>query len=99
MEGALDAHTAEHGVDLRAAAVDQNGVDAHVLEQRHIFENLVGQQVVDHGISAILDDHGLSPQTLDVGKSLDEDIRLVDEKLITVIYDLILRHDRFLLPC
>ena len=98
VEAAAHADAPQHGVDLRPAAVYENGVDAHVLEQCHVLENLAGQIVIDHGSAAVLDDDGLAPQALDIGQGLDEDIRFIDEVQIGIVHDLIFRHGK-VSPC
>lgn len=79
-------------------AVHEDRIDAHILEQRHIFKNLVSQGFADHGIAAVFDDDGFAPQALDIRKGLNKDVGLADELLVAVVDDLIFRHRDLLLP-
>ena len=57
-EGRLDTEALEHGVDLRAAAMDHDRIDADRLEQRDIVAELFRQGLLAHGVTAILDHDG-----------------------------------------
>ena len=92
VKSALHAHAPQHRVDLRPAAVYEDGVDAYVLEQGHVLEDLVGELFILHGVAAVFDDDGFAPKTLDVRQRFNEDIGFIDEKLIAVVDDLILGH-------
>ena len=55
--------------DLRAAAVDDNRVNAHELHQHHIGGKTVLQGRLGHSVAAVLDDHGGAMKAADVGQS------------------------------
>ncbi len=50
----LDAELAEHGADLRAAAVDDDGIDARLFEQNHVAREAARDRLVAHGMAAVL---------------------------------------------
>ncbi len=67
-----DAKTFEHGVDLRASPMDHHGADAHVVQEHDVLGEGAAHLLVDHGVSAVLDDHGGAGEPLDPGKRLDQ---------------------------
>ena len=63
-----------HRIDLRAAAMDEYAADADAAEQ----QDVLGQRAVQIGIdrrAAQLHHHRLATEALDIGQSLDEDLR------------------------
>ena len=76
-EVALLAQALERRFNLRAAAVHHHGVDAHQLEQHHIFGKRRLQGRVGHGVAAIFDDHGFAVIFADIGQRLRQNGRLL----------------------
>ncbi len=72
LEFGLDAQPAEHGVDLRAAAVHHDGVDAHVVQEHDVLGEGTAEFLVDHGVAAVLDHHGGAGEALDPRQRLDQ---------------------------
>jgi len=68
-------------VDLRPAAVHHDGVDADVLEQRDILQYGLGDVILQHGVSAVLDHHRLPAEDLYIGQGLQKDVRVMDERI------------------
>jgi hypothetical protein len=56
---ALDLQPIEHLVDLRAAAMDHDRIDADLAQQHDILRKHAGQLLVDHGVAAVFDDEVL----------------------------------------
>ncbi len=75
----------------------EDRVDAHILEQGYVLENLMREVVVLHGVSAVLDDDRLAPKALNIRKGLDEDVGLIHKHDVVVVHNLILGHVGFLL--
>ena len=70
----LLADLLHHRVDLRAAAMDEHAAHADAAQQQHVL----GERAVQLGVdrrAAQLHHHGLAAEALDVGQSLDEDLR------------------------
>ena len=59
-ELALDLQAVEQGANLRAAAMDDQRVDADLLQQRHVARERYRQVRVAHGMAAIFDDERLA---------------------------------------
>ena len=74
-EVALDAQPAQHVADLRAAAVDDDGVDADLLHQHHVAREVLAQLGIAHGVAAILDDEGLAGEPAQVRQRLGKRLR------------------------
>ncbi|CAH0325025.1 hypothetical protein SRABI128_05070 [Microbacterium sp. Bi128] len=72
LEFGFDPEPAEHGVDLRAAAMHHHGVDADVVQEHDVLGEGAAELVVDHGIAAVLDHHGAAGKALDPGQRLDQ---------------------------
>ncbi len=72
------------GGDLRAASVDDHGVDADVLEQRDVARELVLERRIGHRRSAVLDHHRASMELADVGQRLEQrdDVTLGAHRLL-----------------
>ena len=62
--------------DLRAAAVDDDRIDARQLEIDDVLGEGVGQRLVAHGVAAELDDDGLLVVADQVRQRLGQDARL-----------------------
>ncbi len=75
-EGGLNFQPGEHGVDLRAAAMDDDRVDADLLEQRDIGAELGGEVFLTHGMAAIFDDDGGAGIAAQVGQCVGQDFGL-----------------------
>ena len=73
-----DALRLERRVDLRAAAVHDHRAHAVVLEERDVLREGVLQLLVLHRVAAVLDDHHLAREALNVGQRLEEDVGLLD---------------------
>jgi hypothetical protein len=76
-EFALLADAFEQVFDLRAAAMHHHRVQADQLEQDHVAGERRFQDWVGHGVAAVFDDHGLVPETLDIGQGFGDDLGLV----------------------
>ena len=72
LELGFDPEPAEHGVDLRAAAVHHDRVDADVVEEHDVLRESAAELVVDHGVAAVLDHHGGAGEALDPRQCLDQ---------------------------
>jgi hypothetical protein len=68
------AQALEEAADLGAAAVHHHRVDAHQLEQHHVPGKSALEGIFLHGVAAVLDDHRLAAETLDVWQTLREDM-------------------------
>ncbi len=76
---AHNAHGGEHGVDLRAAPMNHDRVEADVLQKSDIPGKTIAQRGVDHRVTAVLDDEGLPVEAAYVGERLLKDVRFFDE--------------------
>ena len=79
-ELALLAQPSERTFDLRPAAMHDDRVDAHQLEQHHVLGEIGLQFGVGHGVAAVLDHHGLAMELADVGQRQREDFCLVTQR-------------------
>ena len=77
-EFGLLAHLAQHLVDLRAAAVDNDHMNADQMEQNDVAHDCVAQLVGNHGVAAVFDDHGLAVEFLNIGQGFDQDLSSVN---------------------
>ena len=68
----------EHAGNVGSAAMNDDGVDADELEERNVIHDGLLKFFIDHCVSAILDDEGLTAHLLDVRKRFDEDRSPVD---------------------
>ena len=75
-ELALLANTGEQILDLRAATVDDDDIEADQFEQDDIACEAAFQMLVGHRVAAVFDDDGLAVETLDVGQGFGEDCGL-----------------------
>ena len=71
----------EHRVDLRAAAVHDDGVDTAVPQEHHVGGERLPQRVVDHRVAAVLHDDDLAVERLQPRQRLGEDLRLLRRQL------------------
>ena len=71
-EGRLDLQPVEHGLDLRPAAMDDDRVDADLLQQHDVAGEVAGHALVAHGVAAILDHHDRARIAAHVGQRLDQ---------------------------
>src|ERR1700693_1605665 len=78
-KAAGDPHLIEHFVDLRAAAMDHDGINTYVLEKNNVLGKAVLQFLIDHGIAAIFDDERLAVEAPDVGQRFHQHFRLADK--------------------
>ena len=76
LEIACDAKPFEHGADLRAAAVHDDGMDAAVAQEDHVGGECRLERVVGHGVAAVLDHDDLAVQLLEPRQRLGEHLRL-----------------------
>lgn len=74
METDLNVEAFEPGVDLRAAAVDEDGAEADTGEEDEVIDDGGLEGFGFHGGAAILDDDGLAAEFLDEGEGLGEDV-------------------------
>ena len=71
-EFGLFADLLQHRTDLRAAAVDDDRIDADLLEQRDVGGETRLEFLLDHGVAAIFYHHGLIGEALQVRQRLDQ---------------------------
>jgi hypothetical protein len=71
-EAALDALRLERGTDLRAAAMDDDRVDADRLQQHDILGEILGRIGIAHGMAAIFHDEGRALIALQIGQCFGE---------------------------
>ena len=69
-EFGLDVQPAEHVVDHRAAAVNDDGVHADLAHKCYVARELFHRIVAAHGVTAQLDNNGRVSVTLQVGERL-----------------------------
>ena len=74
-----DAEPGQHRRDLGPAAVHHDRVDAAALHEHDVGREGALEVVVDHGVAAILDHHGLARVGLQPGQRLGEDRGLLDQ--------------------
>ena len=72
----FDAELAEHGADLRAAAMDDDRVDAGLLEQCDIARKGLAELGIAHGVAAIFHHDRLVLVALHERQGLNEQTRL-----------------------
>ena len=72
-EVGLDIDSLEHVVDVRSAAVNEDGVDADVLKESDVIHYGLLEVFVYHCISAVLDDDRLTAHLPHIGERLDKD--------------------------
>src|SRR5690606_38331006 len=65
-EGAFLADALQGGIDLRAATVNDHGVDAYQLEQHDVVREAALQMLFRHCVAAVFDDHGFPVETADI---------------------------------
>src|SRR6185369_12441110 len=71
-ELALLADAGQQVFDLRAAAMDDDDVEADQFEEHDVASKTVLQMFVGHRVAAIFDDDGLAVETLDVGQGFGQ---------------------------
>ena len=54
----IDAQSLQHRVDLGTAAVDDHGSDADLVQEEDVLCEGPFEILIDHGVTAVLDDHG-----------------------------------------
>ncbi len=62
--------------DRLASAVDDDRIDSHCLKENHIAQDALHQDRIFHGRAAVLDDHGMPAEPLEVGQRLDQRVGL-----------------------
>src|SRR5690606_33044379 len=67
-EAALLADPLQQLADLRPAAVHHHRIHADQLHQHDVAREAVLEVLLGHGVAAVLDDHGLAAETLDIGQ-------------------------------
>ncbi len=72
----FDAHLRQHRTDLRAAAMDDDRVDARLFQERDIRGKGLAELGIAHGVAAIFDDDRLVLVALHIGQCLGEKICL-----------------------
>ena len=78
-EGAFQPDALQHLADLRAAAMDHDGVHADLLHQHDVARHEVAQLRIGHGVAAILHDEGGVVVPAHVGQRLGDGLRHADE--------------------
>ena len=71
-----DAELLEHRADLRAAAVDDHGIDARLLEQNHVAGEVPRGRLVAHGVAAVFHDDRRLVVAQHVRQRLHQDLGL-----------------------
>lgn len=72
LELALEPDPLEHGLDLRTAAVHDDGAQAGIPEEGDVLGEGGLEVVVDHGVAAVLDDDEGAAEALEPRQCLDE---------------------------
>jgi hypothetical protein len=92
-ELSLEADLVEHLGDLRAAAVDHDGVGADGAQEGHVRGEGGLEILVDHGVSAVLHDDDLAAVVQQPGQCLGEHVRpgLRGESGVASVDDLLAR--------
>ena len=67
-EFAFFADFFQHSVNLRAAAVDDDGVDAHQFEQHDVFGKAFFQLRLGHGVAAVFHHQRAACKAADIGQ-------------------------------
>jgi hypothetical protein len=75
-EGALDLQALQHGADLRTAAMDNNGIDADLLEQDDVAGESLGHGVVAHGMTAVFHKDGFARVLTHIRQRIGQDAGL-----------------------
>mmetsp|Transcript_6998 Transcript_6998/g.20438 ORF Transcript_6998/g.20438 Transcript_6998/m.20438 type:complete len:324 (+) Transcript_6998:362-1333(+) len=70
----LDVQLGEHVLDLRPAAVHDDNVDTHGLEQHHVARELLREGLIHHGVAAVLHHDKLARIPLDVRQRPRQDL-------------------------
>ena len=73
----LDAEPVEHRVDLRAAAVHDDRLQADLAQEHHVLRERALEVLVDHGVAAVLHDDERARELLQPRQRLDEHLRLL----------------------
>jgi hypothetical protein len=71
LEFRFDAHLRQHRADLRTAAVNDDRVDAGLLQQRDVAGESFAELGIAHGMATVFDDDRLVFVTLHVGQCLE----------------------------
>ena len=75
-ELALQAEPVEHRGDLRSAAVDDDGAQPGIPQERHVLGEGGLEAVVHHGVAAVLDDDEGAAELLEPRQGLDQGLGL-----------------------
>ena len=67
-EFAFFADFFQHPVNLRATAVDDDGVDTHQFEQDDVFGKAFFQLRLGHGVAAVFHDQRAACKAADIGQ-------------------------------
>src|SRR3546814_4706381 len=78
-----------HGADLRSAAVDDDRIDADLLQQHDIAREPGRQRLVAHGVAAVLDDEGLAAVAAPIGQRLGQDACLGEPRVPPMVRDIV----------
>lgn len=87
-EGGLQAQLLQLRADLRAAAVHHHRMQARVPQEDHVLGEGRLERLVDHGVAAELDHHGLAVEPLQPGQRLDEGHRLGQRGVVAGLFAL-----------
>ncbi|CUP70079.1 Uncharacterised protein [Bacteroides xylanisolvens] len=71
----LDLQSVQHGIDVRAAAMDEDDIHADEMEKKDVLHDVFLQDGGCHGISAVLGDDVFAGIFFDVGDGLCQDLR------------------------
>ncbi len=74
-EVGFDVEGVEHGVDVGAAAVDEDDVHADEVEEKDVLHDVLLQDRIGHGVSAVFGDYVFTGVFFDVWYGLGEDFR------------------------
>src|SRR6476659_10913525 len=75
----FDAEAVEHLVDLRAPTMDDDGIEADVLQQDDVLRESLLQRSLGHRAAAVLDHNGLAAERTDVRQGFDEYVGFPNE--------------------
>src|SRR5690606_21526258 len=78
---ALDSETLGEVGELRAAAVDDDEADSHLIEERDVLGDAVEDVLLLRELATQLDDEDLVSVALDIGQRLLEDLDVLQRRL------------------